>query len=329
MLKFIKKSKKDKVQSKSNVFNDANIKTIAYHLAEKEMEKTLSKIQIPAEPPSNESRLFSKICQERDFDSQWMHYWIKACCLPHLYQRKFWEFAYICHALFELDLLKPGKSGIGFGCGQEPLPSVFAKFGVSVLASDAPDSLAVSKGWALSDQHSDSLKKVQKPSVCPDLQLLNNIKFEGIDMNDIPEKFNGHFDFCWSSCCLEHLGSIDKGLEFILNSIKTLKKGGIAVHTTEYNLDPDSDTLEYGGTVLYQKKHFVAFQKKLMDVGYTLDPIDFSSGDGFLDNYIDIPPYPNDAHLPWEHRVLKAHLRLALDRYATTSIGLIIKPLDK
>lgn len=322
--------KKKTLANKTSIskFEISNIKAIAYQLAENKMEEIASKMDIPTTLIKEKPCLFSKICEEKDFETNWMHYWIKACGLPVLYQRKYWEFAYICHALFELGFLEPGKSGLGFGCGQEPLPSVFAKFGVNVLATDAPEELSIAQGWAKSGQHSDSIKKIQNKSICPDETLLNNIKFEGVDMNNIPQRLNSSFDFCWSSCSLEHLGSLDNGLEFILNSIKTLKKGGIAIHTTEYNLDPDSDTFEDGPTVLYQKKHILGLQKKLEPLGYTLEPIDFSIGDGFLDKYIDLPPYPFDAKFPWDQRILKAHLKLALDDYAVTSIGFIIKSIS-
>ena len=47
----------------------------------------------------------------------------------------------------------------------------------------------------------------------------------------------------WSSCSLEHLGSISHGIEFILNSLKCLKQHGVAVHTTEFNLSSNEETL--------------------------------------------------------------------------------------
>ncbi|MBV5337004.1 MAG: hypothetical protein J0653_03215, partial [Deltaproteobacteria bacterium] len=57
-------------------------------------------------------------------------------------------------------------------------------------------------------------------------------------------------DFCWSSCSLEHLGSIKAGLDFIKASLKTLKVGGVAVHTTEYNVSSDEATIDNNPTLV-------------------------------------------------------------------------------
>lgn len=63
------------------------------------------------------------------------------------------------------------------------------------------------------------------------------------------------YDFCWSSCALEHLGDLRRGFDFIINSVeKTLKVGGIACHTTEFNLSPNDTTVASGPTVLYRRK---------------------------------------------------------------------------
>jgi hypothetical protein len=61
------------------------------------------------------------------------------------------------------------------------------------------------------------------------------------------------FDFCWSSCSPVHLGLIRAGLDFIHNSIATLKVGGVAVHTTEYNVSSNEATIEYPNLVLFRR----------------------------------------------------------------------------
>ena len=83
--------------------------------------------------------------------------------------------------------------------------------------------------------------------------LRNHVKLRSVDMNSIPDDIEG-YDFTWSACAFEHLGSIDKGLEFVKNSLKCLKPGGIAVHTTEFNASSDQNTLTSGPTVLFRKK---------------------------------------------------------------------------
>jgi hypothetical protein len=81
------------------------------------------------------------------------------------------------------------------------------------------------------------VEKLRSKSICPDEKLLANIVFRPQDLKNIDEDLFGKFEFWWSACALEHLWSIDEGLDFTRNSLKTLKPGGIAAHTTEFTLD--------------------------------------------------------------------------------------------
>jgi SAM-dependent methyltransferase len=107
------------------------------------------------------------------------------------------------------------------------------------------------------------------------------IEFRHVDMKAIPLEFERKYDFCWSSCALEHLGSIANGLAFIEASLRTLKPGGLAVHTTELNLGSGA-TVDNRDTVLYQAKHIEAFAEKLRAQGHEVAQSDFSRGNGFL-----------------------------------------------
>jgi hypothetical protein len=136
-------------------------------------------------------------------------------------------------------------------------------------------------------------------------------------MNEIP----GHltdFDFCWSSCALEHLGSIEHGLKFIERSLDCLKPGGWAVHTTEYNLSSNTHTLQSGGTVLFRQCDMEALTERLTAKGHKVAPFDLEPGLAPIDRYIDVPPYR-----------VQPHLKLALEGYATTSIGVIVQRSDR
>ena len=56
-------------------------------------------------------------------------------------------------------------------------------------------------------------------------------------MNAVPDDL-GRFDLVWSSCALEHLGTPQAGLDFIMRTLDLLEPGGLAVHTTELELTP-------------------------------------------------------------------------------------------
>lgn len=123
------------------------------------------------------------------------------------------------------------------------------------------------------------------------------------------------FDFNWSSCSFEHLGSIDLGIRFLENQMKTLKPGGLAVHTTEYNLSSENETVEVdSNTVIFRRKDLEALANWVVREGHEIERLDFSLGNHSSDFHVDTPPY---ASAP--------HIRLLLSGYVVTSVGLIIK----
>jgi SAM-dependent methyltransferase len=134
-------------------------------------------------------------------------------------------------------------------------------------------------------------------------------------MNHIPKDLRG-FDFIWSSCSLEHLGSLKHGEYFVYNAMRCLKPGGIAVHTTEYNFSSNEETLDTGGTVLYRRCDIEQIVKRLQYRGHKIS-LDFASGDLPDDQFIDMPPYKHDPHL-----------KLQLLQYVITSMGLIIEKYE-
>lgn len=298
-------------------FGLLNIKQMGYELG-----RQLGKANLHREVKSpSKDVLKSSLCTQADVESDWFAFWCGEIKSAPLYHRKLWELCYISHALWIRGKLGSGSRGLGFGCGEEPLPSVFAKYGVHVLATDLDQSRPEAKGWRETGQHSDSAESLRNRGICPDEKLLANIAFQPADMNDIPRELDGQFDFCWSSCALEHVGSIEKGLKFIENSLRTLKPGGVAVHTTEFNL-ADGETIDNWGTVLFQKKHIIDFVAQLESRGFNVAPLDFSPGNKILDGFVDIPPWGHDAVRLSDP---SAHLKLSVDGFPCTSIGLIVQ----
>jgi hypothetical protein len=270
-------------------------------------------IQPPAEEPLLGALQASTGCRQESFDQPYFAYWAHRLALGPAYHRKIWEHVFICQALWERGLLAPGSLGLGFGVGREPLAAFFASEGCLILATDLAPESAQSAGWSKSDQHAVGLETVWFPHLCARPDFETRVRFRACDMNAIPDDVEG-YDFCWSACALEHLGSIDAGLAFIENSLGCLKPGGWAVHTTEFNLSSNRDTLSTGGTVLFRRQDFERLAARLSAQGHVMAPLDFDPGFAPLDRYIDVPPY-TDA----------PHLKLALEGYATTSFGLIIQ----
>ena len=225
--------------------------------------------------------------------------------------RKYWEFAYILAVLRAKGMLVPGNRGIGFGTGREPLPSAFAAEGVTVMATDAPADLNFSAAWAQSEQWTEGLEDLWKPQLVSKETFFANVQYRPADMNHIPADLNG-YDFTWSACCLEHLGSIRHGLDFIRNSLNTLRSGGVAVHTTEFNLNSDRHTLEMPALCLFRKRDIELVIHELIADGHHVEPLNLWPGATPVDEHIDLPPFSSP------------HLKLELEGFTTTSVGIVV-----
>ena len=176
-------------------------------------------------------------CSAADFVHPKFAELCNAMGLPLAFRRKIWEFVYIAYHLDRLNVLTPGARGLVFGVGTEPLPAFFAALGCHIVATDAPDDVAEDGGWK-EHRWSSRVEKLTNGGICDPKLFRERVSYRTVDMNSIPFDL-GQFDFCWSACCLEHLGSLQHGLEFVEASVeRCLRPGGIAIHTTSTTSHP-------------------------------------------------------------------------------------------
>ena len=226
--------------------------------------------------------------------------------------RKQWEFVFLLEALQQSGALTPGKRGLGFGVGREPIAAVTASKGCSILATDlAPEDGRVAS-WQETGQYGGEKQALNPLGICAQDQFERNVDFAYADMRDL-SGLDADFDFLWSSCALEHLGSLGAGLEFIRNSLALLKPGGVAVHTTELNVASLGETIESGPVVLFRRIDLEKLAGELAEAGHSL-ALNFNTGGEPADQHVDLPPYNRERHL----KILYA-------RHATTSFGLVIR----
>jgi len=298
-----------------------NIKAFGYELA-----RNLAEALPPAPTHGpHEIGLVPKASVQVDMESDWLAHWCAQLKVPVVFHRKLWELAYVLQAIFENGFLRSGARGLGFGCGMEPLPSYFASQGVEVTITDLPLEEAQARGWAATNQHVSSLEQAHQSNLVDHETFDAHVSLRHVDMNAIPDDLQD-YDFCWSICALEHLGTISQGLDFLENSLKTLRTGGIAVHTTEFNINPEGPTVDNWPTVLFQQRHFESIIERLRTNGHKVSVPDFSLGSKPMDKFIDLPPWSHD--LPnglnqWLGQPL--HLKLAIDGFASTCFGIIIQ----
>lgn len=256
----------------------------------------------------------SRLCTQSELESSQFQKWAKIFREPHMnLHRKLWEWCFITDVLHQEGMLENGRTGLGFAVGREPLVAYFASRGVSILASDLDVERASTAGWVGSNEHAASLEILNERNICPPDTFADKVRFREVDMNNFGSDNLGQFDFVWSSCAFEHLGSLEHGLKYVENAMACVKSGGLAVHTTEFNVGSNDVTHCEGGTVIYRRRDIEDLVSRLQRAGHKVR-VKFNFGDQPADYNIDVPPYTHDVHL-----------KLHLMGHTTTSIGLVIR----
>ncbi len=266
------------------------------------------------EPTENCSRLLSCLCTRAQLESPAFRYWSTRMNEGWSLHRKLWEYCFILQALYERDMLRDGRVGLGFAVGEEPLPSLMASLGCKIVATDLDIADSRADVWAKTAQLADGLDGLNKRQLCDETSFQQRVSFRRVDMNRIPSDLTG-YDFTWSSCSFEHCGSIDLGKRFLCEQMKCLKPGGIAVHTTEYNLSSTKKTIDTGTTVIFRRQDIEALMRDLQAEGHEVEKLQLDIGGSPEDSQVVIPPYRGNVHLKLQ----------LFNKYVSTSVALIVK----
>lgn len=255
----------------------------------------------------------SELCKTKDLYTDWYKRWCGELKEEPKLHRKQWEFVYVMQTLWERGCIRKGKKGLVFAVGTEPGPSIFANYGCEILATDIQPEKGTELGWTTGNQLCFGLESLNIRGLTSDETLQEQVSYQAVDMNDIPDDLVD-FDFNWSSCSFEHLGTIEKGLKFLKSQMKTLKPGGWAVHTTEYNISSNDMTLDNSSTVIFRRRDLEKVIAELRDEGHFVEELDCSLGGMPEDFMVDLEPHQQTVHI-----------KLQVDKYVVTSIGLIFR----
>ena len=237
-----------------------------------------------------------KMCTQREFSSPWYlnamrhidiyadehddhsaqgHSWDH-----HWHHRKLWELAYVVHVVTTMQLCKPGKRGFVTAVGKEFLPQLFAKFGCDIVASDLPDG-EIASGWDAGGMHASNMKQLYTPGYKGVTweQFNKRVHYQPENINSLSDGIQQQrFDFVWSTCSVEHVGSIEKGIAAVLNSVKLLKPGGVAIHTVEFNLWSEEETLLSENESIWRKKDMEKLIAAARKAGYIVPSVSWGAG---------------------------------------------------
>jgi hypothetical protein len=259
----------------------------------------------------NFDHVVSQACTRAQIDSAPFQEWVRALDQPRLYHRKQWEWCYILQALDQGGAVEPGKRGLGFGVGTEPMASYLASRGCAILATDLPVEDGGHDRWSATGQHVESLERINEAGLCDPEEFARLVTFRPVNMNAVPDDLTG-FDFVWSSCAMEHLGDLGAGEDFVMRSMECLDPGGLGVHTTELDVTSHTHTVESGPTVAYRRSDLEGLIERLRGHGHEIEAV-FGLGDTEEDRHVDVPPYT------------ETHLKTALAGHAITSFGLVVR----
>lgn len=268
--------------------------------------------------------LRSAVCRREHFDTGW---YARAAAMigvqpgvqprtstPVSY-RKLWEWCAILEVLNSRDMLQSGRRGLGFAVGTEPIPSALAAQGVEVVATDLMASDGNADRWSASGQHATTLNGLFHPHLVNERAFRDLVQFTPTDMRDLSALPDAAFDFVWSSCALEHVGKLQDGWKFALDAMRLLKPGGVAVHTTEYNVS-SNDRTTTKQDCLYRKRDVEDLDRLLRPMRCGLEVVDWDCGTHADDLDYDVVPY---------FQGTSPHIKLMLDGFISTSMILVIR----
>ena len=265
---------------------------------------------------TSQPTLFDPVCQAptlEQLQSLPARFWLSELCYPTNYSdRKSWEYVWLMQVLACKGMMAPGRQGLGFAVGREPITAYLASRGVDVLATDAPQSI-VGEQWVESGQYARCVSDLNYANLCDVDTMQQRVRFRSVDMNNIDADLQS-FDFCWSLCAIEHLGNFDLLEAFIFASLKTLKPGGWSIHSGELFCGPAHQQPPTSGHTIHPSaEQYIAMATRLKAAGHLVMPLNFQLGEDIVDQLIDQPPYSD------------RHIKLNYMGTDTTSWGLIVQ----
>jgi len=234
------------------------------------------------------------------------------------FHRKQWEFAMILLALRRRGVLRSDAVGLSMGAGKERLLYAVAHNVRRVVATDLYDPGTDWDKARTSDP--DGYIKEDKPFPVDDAKL------EGLRMDMRSLDFEGAtFDFCYSSCAIEHIGGREDFLKHFSEVYRVLKPGGVYALTTELHYGPE--TIDHAHNYYFSAGYV---RDLVADSDFAAEPeIDAR----VAHHRINYPLPPNLDRLCFDgpgrlgSRLLgeAPHVQLLLGRHPFTSLSLVLK----
>jgi SAM-dependent methyltransferase len=249
-----------------------------------------------------------------DIRSPWFAYWSRELDIAVRPHRKIWEYAAVLQAFYEAGVLKPGARALGFGVGDEPLPSYLAGLGLHVLASDEPGQTEP--------------ERIFQSRYIGEADFAARVEVSDIDLSRFNDPSLRDFDALWSCGVINEFDAVHIAEEAVIHAMDALRPGGVAVHTTEFAFAPDEPE-ETAGQLFFPASFFERLADGLNGRGHNVAPLSFGLGEAALDAYVDLEP-PGLEQAPklqtlWRMEHGAPHLKVAAGDALITSFTLIVR----
>ena len=216
--------------------------------------------------------------------------------VPFIHRQQ-WEIVYALASLEARGAVGPGKRGIVIGAISGALPAVLAAAGceVAVVAPRVDPA---------------TLPGAVERGLCTDEAFRTRVTVRN-DPVALAQQAPGSLDFVCTFGVPDAAGSIERGLALLKASFAWLRPGAAAVHTATFNLSSNYGTIERQGTCALRRFDLETIGAFAARAGAPMAPLTLADGDDPVDAFVATPPY-----------VAQPHLKLRVDRYVLTSIGL-------
>jgi len=221
----------------------------------------------------------SKVCDAADwFDPEMIDVLINELEETPRLHRKQWEFGMIFLTLKKLGMISPEKTGLSMGGGNERVLYSIAR---RIKKLTVTDLYETETSWDTArTNNADKFIRSIKPFEVDDAKL----KVFNMDMREL--KFpDNTFDFCYSSCSIEHIGHYNDFLRHLNEACRVLKDEGVYVFTTEFN---------FGGETIKDQNNYIFSAEYLMKLFEEMDFTLAVNPDFSLTNHESNYPLPTN-----------------------------------
>lgn len=234
------------------------------------------------------------------------------------FHRKQWEFAQIFRALQALGCLTAASRGLSMGGGDERLLYAVARRAGHLTVTDLYES---GSAWmsARMDDPERAIKAAAPFPIEPHRLTARRMDMRALEFDD------ASFDFCYSSCAIEHIGHYDDFVKHLREVRRVLRDDGVYALTTEFH---------YGEQVVPAPHNYYFSEGFLDELVKAASFVTIDGADGTLSRHAlnhPMPAYltdlcadPSDAVTS---RLLEAapHLQLLRGCLPFTSMSLVLR----